>query len=196
MPRSAIDHSQTHFYKICCRDLSITDIYIGHTTNFRKRKREHKCACCVSSNNKHHLYVYEFVREHGGWDNWDMVLLETRACGNSLEAKKAEREFIESLQASLNKSLPGRTQKGWRLDNVEKLKEYNKAYHEANRNTVCARVKQWALDNQDKLREKFVCEVCGGRYTGDHKRHHVKTNKHLEALEAPASTAHLGLIDI
>ena len=186
MPRNAIDYSQTHFYKICCRDPTIAEIYIGHTTNFRKRKRGHKCACCVPSNSNHNPYVYLFIREHGDWENWDMVLIETRACANSLEAKRVERDFIESLQASLNRALPSRTQKGWRADNAEKRKEYQKAYHEANRTTICARVKQWALDNKDKLQEKFDCEVCGGKFTGDHKRHHVKTKKHLQALQAQA----------
>ena len=32
-------------YKIVCNDLSITDCYVGHTTDFVKRKCNHKIIC-------------------------------------------------------------------------------------------------------------------------------------------------------
>ena len=38
MPRLPVDYSNTYFYKIVCRDVSIPDMYVGHTTNFSKRK--------------------------------------------------------------------------------------------------------------------------------------------------------------
>jgi len=34
MPKENIDYSNTIIYKICCSDFSITDLYVGHTTNF------------------------------------------------------------------------------------------------------------------------------------------------------------------
>ena len=41
MPRKEIDYSNTHFYKIVCKDLNIKDCYVGHTTNFKNKKYEH-----------------------------------------------------------------------------------------------------------------------------------------------------------
>ena len=38
MPRNKIDYSNTHFYKIVCKDLDVQDFYVGHTTDFRTRK--------------------------------------------------------------------------------------------------------------------------------------------------------------
>ena len=38
MPHKEVDDSKTHFYKIVCKDLSIKDCYVGHTTNFKNRK--------------------------------------------------------------------------------------------------------------------------------------------------------------
>ena len=38
MPLQEIDYSKTHFYKIVCKELSVKDCYIGHTTNFNRRK--------------------------------------------------------------------------------------------------------------------------------------------------------------
>ena len=45
MPKKIIDYSKTIIYKIVCNDLNITDLYIGHTTNFIKRKATHKSNC-------------------------------------------------------------------------------------------------------------------------------------------------------
>ena len=50
--------------------------------------------------------AYQFIRENGGWDNWQMVLINTGNCEYSLEAKKRERENIENLNASLNRVRP------------------------------------------------------------------------------------------
>ncbi len=67
MPKNKINYSNTIIYKLCCNDPEITDIYIGNTTNFTKRKNNHK-SCCNNSNDKNHnFYVYQFIRNHGGW---------------------------------------------------------------------------------------------------------------------------------
>jgi hypothetical protein len=41
MPKKNINFSKTIIYKIVCNDLTITDVYVGHTTNFIKRKAKH-----------------------------------------------------------------------------------------------------------------------------------------------------------
>ena len=51
MPKVAMDYSKTHFYKIVCKDLSIKDCYVGHTTNLMKRKHHHK-NLCINPNKK------------------------------------------------------------------------------------------------------------------------------------------------
>ena len=38
MPKQDINYDITYFYKIVCRDLTIQDCYVGHTTNFRIRQ--------------------------------------------------------------------------------------------------------------------------------------------------------------
>jgi hypothetical protein len=80
MPRLPVDYSNTCFYKIVCKDLNITDIYVRHTTDFTKRKYNHKHICSESNHKDHDLYVYRFIRENGGWENFDMVLLDRHTC--------------------------------------------------------------------------------------------------------------------
>ena len=37
-----MDYSNTYFYKIVCKDTNDLSMYIGHTTNFTKRKTDIK----------------------------------------------------------------------------------------------------------------------------------------------------------
>ena len=45
MPRTPINYDNVYFYKLVCKDLNVTECYVGHTTNFTKRKNAHKLAC-------------------------------------------------------------------------------------------------------------------------------------------------------
>ena len=42
MPKENIDYSKTIIYKIVCKDIDIEDCYVGSTTDFVRRKSEHK----------------------------------------------------------------------------------------------------------------------------------------------------------
>jgi len=53
MPRLPINYSKTSIYKLCCNDTSITECYIGHTTNFTKRKQRHKYSCITTTDRDH-----------------------------------------------------------------------------------------------------------------------------------------------
>lgn len=37
--------------------------------------------------------------------------------------------------------------------------------------------------NKEKLKKEYICEICGGKYKYISKAHHVKTKKHITALE-------------
>ena len=45
MYKHDLDYSNTVIYKIMCKDPDITDVYVGHTTNFLQRKIAHKYSC-------------------------------------------------------------------------------------------------------------------------------------------------------
>jgi hypothetical protein len=98
MPRKEIDYSKTVIYKIICKDVSITDTYVGHTTNFTQRKQQHKANCLKHINTK----LYEIINNHGGWENWDMLEIAQYTCKNVTEARIKENEHYEQLKASSN----------------------------------------------------------------------------------------------
>jgi hypothetical protein len=197
MPKQIIDYSKTIIYKLVCNDLEITDIYVGHTTNFIKRKQNHKNRC----NNKNiNLLVYEIIRNNGGFENWSMVMIEEINCNNILEALAKERYWIEILKANLNKTIPTRTMKEWyetNKDNIKEYKEQNKdkikeqmklwrennkdkiiEYREENKEDKNKKSKQYYEQNKEQINQTNICE-CGGKYTLYHKIRHLKTQKHL-----------------
>ena len=59
MPRTPIDFSQTCIYKLVHKDdYDNENIYIGSTTNFRKRKNEHKRRCNVETDKAYNQVEY------------------------------------------------------------------------------------------------------------------------------------------
>lgn len=96
------NYQNTIIYKIVCKDVSINDIYVGHTTDFIKRKCGHKSMC---NNNKKNLKIYKTIRENGGWENWEMVEIEKYPCNNGGEARARERYWIVGLNCSMNSNM-------------------------------------------------------------------------------------------
>jgi len=164
MPKIQIDYSKTIIYKICSKDLTIKDCYDGSTNDFDRRKGQHKSACCNENDKDHILPVYQFIRSHGGWANWSMILVEFyNTCSNKLEKLARERYYVEFLNATLNCQIPGRTQKEYHAVHKEHFKEYYKEYH-----------KQYDVK---RLETKISCP-CGGCYDLIHKARHFRTEKH------------------
>jgi hypothetical protein len=103
-----VKYNESIIYKICCRNVEIKSQYIGSTTNFNRRKQQHKSRC-ITENNK--SYVYHFIRNNGGWANFDMVEVEKCNVNDKHELHKRERYWIETLNSELNGQIPTQTQK-------------------------------------------------------------------------------------
>ena len=90
-----VNYTNSSIYKLCCKDPTITDIYIGSTTNFTRRKQDHKKNTNGVSCN---IYVYRFIRENNGWDNWDMIEIEKYEATDKKHLETRERYWIETLK--------------------------------------------------------------------------------------------------
>ena len=150
-----VDYSKGLIYKLCCKDPNITGIYIGSTTNMRNRKNQHKNGCNNSNNNNFNLKVYKTIREFGGWDNWDMILVEYVNCNSKIELEKEERIVIELLKPTLNMKIPTRTDKEYYEENKEKILEYHKIYSEENKEKILEYQKKYRKNNKEKSKETF-----------------------------------------
>jgi len=151
MPKIAVSYENVCFYRIVCNDLDITDCYVGHTTNFAKRKYQHKTTCNNSNDANYNFPIYQFIRDNGGWDNWDMILIEHCKCESSLDAKKKEREYMEQLKATFNRNIPSRTEKEYREDTKEKKSERMKKYREDNRDKIRESAKNYYEQNKEQV---------------------------------------------
>ena len=104
-----------YIYQIKCKDPNVKDFYIGSTRHWGQRKISHKHSCINNSNYK----LYQYINMNGGWENWEMVLLE-QPCISKQEAVLLEKQYIINYQSTLNKNKPIRTK--------EEITEYMKNY--------------------------------------------------------------------
>jgi hypothetical protein len=186
MPKNPINYQQTIIYKLCCKDTTITEIYVGHTTNFTRRKYQHHHSCYNENNKGYNLYLYQFIRENGDWDNWNMIEIEVYSCENKRQAETRERYWIEELHPKLNKNIPTRTIQEWTEENKKYLQEYRQDWRDNNEEHLKKCKQEWYENNKneilEKRKEKIECE-CGCIFKKSSKSRHVKTKKHLEYLD-------------
>ena len=98
-----MDYSKTIIYKICCKDINIKDFYVAQTTDFIRRQYKHKYDCNNPNSKKYNKYVYKFIRNNGGWQNWDMIEIEKYNCNGIVGAWERETYWLDELKPTLNK---------------------------------------------------------------------------------------------
>jgi hypothetical protein len=187
MPRLPKDYSKTVIYKIVCNDLSIKGCYAGHTTDFTRRKSNHKSDCDNENGGRYNLKIYQTIRENGGWENYSMIEIEKYPCRDSNEARAKEREWFEILNSNLNTQHPNRSDQEYKADNRDNILIQKKQYRADNRDNILIKQRQYRADNREEIatrrKKTFTCE-CGKVLTWDHKSHHLKTKFHLQYVES------------
>ena len=171
MPRKTIDYSKNVIYKIEHND-DDTLLYIGHTTNWDKRKCEHKHRCNNGQSDKHNLKLYQMIRENGGWDKFRMLEVEKYPCLDRREADKREMEIMKELKANLNtyksyitKEEKKEQDKTYREENKDNMKEYyennkqifverNKLRYETNKEMIKEKCKDYRIKNEISIKIK------------------------------------------
>jgi len=163
-------------------------IYVGSTIQ--------KLCYRIEQHKKHKTCsLYQHVS--GDWDNWYIELYEEYSCNNRTILEKREGEIIR-LIGTINKCIAGRTDKEWRVDNKERLaeydkmsyrknkdknkdkrKEYNKKYYNDNRDKLIEQVKKYDNDNRDKIKEKVECDKCKSIVSRKSLTRHKRTKKCL-----------------
>lgn len=100
MPSNVIDWSSSVIYKIYSKDSMIEHVYIGSTTNFVKRKNQHK-----NNSNTQNESLYLFIRDNGGWEHFEMEIVEYFSlCKNRNDLRKQEQIWINKFPKVLNHS--------------------------------------------------------------------------------------------
>ena len=158
MPRLPIDYSKTVIYKLVCNDLSITESYVGSTTDFVRRKAGHKSDCTNEKGPHYNYKVYKIIRDNGGWAEWCMVEIEKYPCNDANEATSRERYWFGIMNSNLNTIYPHRTRAQYRADNKESISNGKKA--------------------------RIVCSTCGTTLSNHALVRHLRTDRHISAITA------------
>ena len=189
-----VKYNKSIVYKLCCKDPNITDIYIGSTTNFTRRKCAHKNVCNNENSKSYNFNVYKFIRENGKWDNWDMIQVETVNAGNKRDLEMRERYHIETLKSSLNLQIPTQTKAEYYQNNKEHIAEYRQKnkesiaytraeYYQNNKEHIAEYGATYYQKNKESLAKKVTCE-CGSEINKYHLHRHKKSQKHIKSLES------------
>ncbi len=167
------DYSKGVIYKIYCKDPNIDKVYIGSTTDFNNRRYNHKYDCKTENRKKYNQKKYKFIRENGGWEQWNMEILHYYSCSNRTELDM-EEERNRQLYNNINEKRSYVTEEERRedsvqryIDNKEKLNKYSRQYH---------------IDNKEKAKETVICE-CGTIVVKRSMSQHLKTKKHISKLQ-------------
>jgi hypothetical protein len=158
MPKTDIDYSNTIIYKITCKSPDVNEVYVGHTTNFVQRKFCHKQSCTNIKSKNYNLKLYQVIRNYGGWDNWNMEIVNFFNCKDSYEARQKEQEYFVLLKATLN--------------SIEPL-----PLPKPKPNNVTMDVKEC------KQKKTYFCDYCKTRCSDeDAFKKHNETRKHKEII--------------
>jgi len=153
-------YKKTIFYKIICRDEHITDKYVGHTTNFTQRSNGHKSRCNNPNEKGYNSSIYKFIRENGGFDNFNIVIIEECSFSSRKEAEIHEGYLINILEASLNIVKPGRNKQELRKQYDQENKEHRK----------------------QRTSQRFECPCCKCWIQWCARPMHNRTAKHQKAM--------------
>jgi len=144
MPKVPMDYSKCCIYKIEHND-NESLVYVGHTTNFDKRKTQHKINCKNDNGKTYNLKVYQMIRKNGGWEKFLMLEVEKYPCADKREAERRENEVMKEVRASMNTYNSFRTQ--------AEITEYNTNYYELHKEKLKEQVKEYQKNNQLKMKE-------------------------------------------
>lgn len=180
MPKIAIDYSKTQMYKLKHKnDYDDENVYVGHTTNWIQRKTNHKKCCSNEYSKEYNAKNYQFIRANGGWEEWEMVLIENYPCNNNIEARAREEYLRCNFNAQLNMVRALRTKeehieirKAYYENNKEERKEYNRQYWRNSKE----------IPSENKKKEKIICE-CGCILAKMNMKDHLKTQKHIDLIK-------------
>ena len=154
-------YENTIVYKIKCKDPLVPDFYLGYATCqlvYVSKMFGTRC--------KHDMKwpVCEFVREHGGFENWFFERLPIKSCTTALEARTELRKHFNANPPSLNKHLPTRTnkeyargaknkeaQKTYRITHLDKIHQDQAAHYQKNKDILLKKRREYFVLNKDMI---------------------------------------------
>lgn len=141
------------------------DFYIGSTKNIIKRINAHKSSCYNTNNQKYNLKIYQIIRNNGGWEKWNVKVIDTIKNISKRQAQQKEEEWRQQLNPQLNiikayttieqkKEFQKDYKKNYREENKEKVKEQKHNEYINNKEKYQESMKIYREENKEKIKEQ------------------------------------------
>jgi hypothetical protein len=146
-------------YKLVCLDTTYTEVYVGSTTCFKQRKSQHKVNCYNEKHRQYNYKIYQYIREHGGFENFVMVEIEKFPCEDGRQLEAREEHWRKELHATLNGRQAFTTDVELRIQKSEWQKNEGyvshllsvKKYRDANKEKISQQKKEYRDANKEKI---------------------------------------------
>jgi hypothetical protein len=168
--------------------------YVGSTENFDARMKHHTSSCNNEGGRIYHLKVYQYMRQNGGFEKVDIMIIDKIIYNNKDEAREMETKFMLMFNAELNGCYPKRSEKEWRetnkesitkqrrnfyQENKERLNKRTQQYYEEHKKEIAETTRKYREANKEKIKqhksEKVVCDICSKMISRSHLSRHKKT---------------------
>ena len=94
----SIDYANIWFYKIASKDPTILDCYIGYSrASWEATKNRH-----IQNSNFSIRPVHKFIREHGGFDNFNIIKIASATCGGDVDVSRELHRCLKEYNPTLN----------------------------------------------------------------------------------------------
>jgi hypothetical protein len=151
-------------------------VYVGSTNDLKRRIWQHKSSCNNEKNKDYNINLYQYIRENGGFNEYEFIILECYVCNFKYELHYKEDNYIKMYPNNLNSHrayLTGQEikeytkkyrdenkekelerKKKYREEHKEKINEKNKKYRDENKYKIKEKNKKYRDENKDKIKEK------------------------------------------
>jgi len=148
----ATDYSNCYIYYILDKDGVVH--YVGSTSNMNSRKSGHKYCCRTEKDKRYHLDIYQYIRDHGGFDNFEIIpVRKIEDVKNKTDLLIAEQDEMNKFSNLKNKIGSYRTDeerlkqniensKKWNRNNNEKKNQNNRKHYHANKDQILEKKRQ------------------------------------------------------
>ena len=170
-------------YEFKSKDKSITGTYIGSTWDIKKRYWCHNYNYNNEKNKEYNYPLYRYIRENGGFDNFEMTIIDSGECEEKLQRFVLEQLYIDKygLDNLLNRKNAYTTKEAER----ERAIKYAKEYRETHKKKISDNAKKFREKHKVKIsldrKEKMLCE-CGIIITKVDKAKHYRTQLHINKI--------------
>ena len=155
-------------YEIKSKDKSLTETYIGSCWDMKQRKKSHTENVKYKTK-KYNYPLYIYIRENGGFDNFEMIVIDSGECEDVRELHCAEQFYIDMSGDIENL-----------LNNQDAL--MNKQQRIEKQNIAVKKSHQKAKDEK-----RFYCKICDIALTCPYN-----LNTHLNSISCKKKRNNLG----